>query len=171
MNIATGTLPALRPTLSPLKDSATTVSTRRCGIFKRYDPELATRDVLQKAAVWEVGTASTFRAFDVSLQGIESLYTTLDRRAVREFILENRDLAEVLLDAFEPLTEAFGPFPHVCLSIIHDPEIEKSAELLAAILTPLDAAEALKRLAQFDEWFLTQLKRTKGRLIFDLEFV
>jgi len=163
--------PRLMP--SPIEAPATTVSISRPGIFKYYGPIALPHDVHpQKIFPWSVGTASTFRTLDVSLQGIEYLYSVPDRRAVREFILDNQDLAEVLIDAFGPLTEAFGPFPQVCLSVVRDPEIENSAELLGSILTPLGVNEALDRLTRFDErWFLRQLQRANGRLVFNLEFV
>jgi hypothetical protein len=163
----------LRPMLLPLENAATTVRIGPLDMLKSYAPAEVSDDVpLEKMSLWSIGTASTFRAFDMSLRRIEDLYIVTNRRAVREFLLYNQDLAGVLLDALEPLAEAFGPFPQVCLSTVRDPEIEKSPELLGLILTPLGADEALDRLAKFDErWFLRQLQRINGRLIFDLEFV
>lgn len=121
---------------------------------------------------WLTGTASTIMAADVLLRWIEDLYIVPDRRAVREFLRTHPDLAGMLIDAHEPLVDAFGPFPQMSLSVIRDPEIEGKIELLGSILTPLGAAEALARLEQFDDrWFLRQLKQASGLLNFDLEFV
>lgn len=103
---------------------------------------------------------------------LDDLYILPDRKAVYEYIHAHPELARILFDAYEPLVEAFGPFPQVQLAVVHDPEIPVKAELSAAILTPLNVLEALARLKQFDQrWFLRRLKQVNGHLTFDIEFV
>lgn len=163
----------LRQILLPMKNTATTVILSQVNFLWNDKASAARYEVRPtKLPTWLTGTASTIMAADALLRWIEDLYIVSDRRAVREFLRMHPDLAGMLIEAYEPLADAFGPFPRVSLSIMRDPEIEDKVELLGSILTPLGAAEALARLEQFDDrWFLHQLKQASGLLNFDLEFV
>jgi|WetSurMetagenome_2_1015567.scaffolds.fasta_scaffold319373_2 hypothetical protein len=131
-----------------------------------------TASLFTETDVWSAGTASLFTETDVWLRLIESLYGFKDRNAVREFVHIHSDLAGLLVEAYDPLIEAFGPSQKVQLSVVRDPEIDDRVGLFGAILTRLTAADAMTRLEKFDEiWFLRQLKQLKGLLTFDLEFI
>jgi len=120
---------------------------------------------------WEYVGASTVKAFEQALQQIENFYLVTNPQTVRQFVRLHPYLAELLIEAFAPLREFFGPDPQVSLSVVSDPEQEGLEELLGSILTPLPPDEALARLDAFDEyWFLDQLDRANGTLNFNLEF-
>ena len=57
------------------------------------------------------------------------------------------------------------------LEVVIDPFVRGLVEIFSYIVSQLTSEEAGKRLQQFDrEWFLLQIRRTKGRLNFDVEF-
>jgi hypothetical protein len=115
--------------------------------------------------------ASTVFALEMALRQIESWYTVKEPRAVRKFIQKHPLLVDLLIEAYTPLTDFFGPDPQVSLSVVSDPEEAGLDELVGSIQTPLSPDEALERLDAFDEyWFLDQLNRTNGRLNFNLDF-
>jgi hypothetical protein len=163
----------LRWLLSPTANQEQIPSQSRFGSFLNAQNSVAYYEARpSELHGWLTGTFSTIMATDALLHWIERIYIVPDWKAVREFVREHQNLADILIDAYEPLVAAFGPFPQVSLSIVRDPEINGNVELLAAILTPLQADEALSRLEQFDaRWFLNQFKQTNGYLVFDLEFV
>lgn len=115
--------------------------------------------------------ASTVFALEMALRQIADWYTVLQPQAVCKFIRRHPSLADLLIEAYAPLTDSFGPNPQVLLSVISDPEEAGLDELVGSIRTPLEPDEALERLDAFDEyWFLDQLNRANGKLNFNLDF-
>jgi hypothetical protein len=91
---------------------------------------------------------------------------------VRRFLQTYPHLTGFLLEAFPYLEKHFGSSPHVELEVIRDPEIGRTGELIASILTPLSVDDAQARLDGLDdEWFLDELDRVDGLFNFSLEFI
>jgi len=89
--------------------------------------------------------------------------------AVRRFLYAYPQLVEVLLEAYPYLVKHFGPNPQVMLKVVRDPEAGRSEQLMAYILTSLDADEALIRLDRLDEeWFMDQFDRVGDLFNFNL---
>ena len=81
-------------------------------------------------------------------------------------------LMPVLRDADGPLRDAFGERTHVSISIETDPEVEGWEYLVMAIRTTLPALQAQAQLDAFgDAWWLENLPRAQGLLLYTLEFV
>lgn len=115
--------------------------------------------------------ASTVFALEMALRQIEDWYAVLKPQAVRKFIRRHPSLADLLIEAYAPLADFFGPNPQVLLLVVSDPEEAGLDELVGSIRTPLEPDEALERLDAFDEyWFLDQLNRANGKLNFNLDF-
>ncbi len=80
-------------------------------------------------------------------------------------------LTSLLLDASNALSQIFPDNVIYRLEVAHDREDENIEELVCFICTDLDPDEALAKLDAFDEeWFLDNIGKTNGRLIFTLEF-
>jgi len=81
-------------------------------------------------------------------------------------------LVPVLKEAFGPLRDIFGEKGKASLSVTTDPEVEDWEYLVVAIHTTLPADQAQAQLDAFGEaWWLENLPRAKGKLLFTLEFV
>jgi len=100
---------------------------------------------------------------------IEEIYSCRHAMAVRRFLYAYPQLVEVLLEAYPYLVKHFGPNPQVMLKVVRDPEAGRSEQLMAYILTSLDADEALIRLDRLDEeWFMDQFDRVGDLFNFNL---
>lgn len=119
----------------------------------------------------EIG-ASIIRALDFQIQLLDQLYILREPAEVIRFIKEHPFLAPLLLEAHSQIAKFFGPYPHVYLEIVADPEAAAGAsQLVAFVSTPLSPDEALDILARLDEsWWLEALQRAEGKLCITLEF-
>lgn len=118
----------------------------------------------------EIG-ASIILALDFQIQLLDQLYILRERAEVIRFIEERPFLAPLLLEAHGEIAKFFGPYPHVFLEIVTDPEAARARQLVAFVSTPLSPDEALDRLARLDEgWWLEALERAAGNLCITLEF-
>lgn len=118
----------------------------------------------------EIG-ASIILALDFEIQRLDELYILRERTEVIQFIEEHPSLAPLLLEAYGKIADLFGPYPHIFLEIITDPEAAESRQLVAFISTILPPNSALDRLMQLDEdWWLEVLEGADGNLCITLEF-
>lgn len=96
------------------------------------------------------------------------------------YVLENRDtvlqfidryhLIGILLQAIEPLREAFTQRSVKTLSLLTDEDGFET--LFCLIMTPGDVEEAVQALKRFDQdWWLARSHHVSGRLNFDFELV
>lgn len=80
-------------------------------------------------------------------------------------------LMDVLVEASNVVRQHFPTDTIYRLEVQQDQEDENLEELVCFIGTSLGPSEALDRLDAFDEaWFLDNIGKTHGRLIFTLEF-
>ena len=79
----------------------------------------------------------------------------------------------VLKDAIGPLWEIFsGKRQGVSVYLETDPEVEDWEYLVFALRTPLPSDQAQAQLDAFgDAWWLENLPRAQGKLLFTLEFI
>lgn len=101
------------------------------------------------------------------------------KRLLKEFVMENtsstesflknhRSLVEVLLDSVSHLRRSFGGDTTLRLDVGFEEAIPTT--IRAAALWKGSLASAREALAQFDEsWWLENVKRGRGRIVFDYE--
>ncbi len=92
-----------------------------------------------------------------------NIYTIDNPREIKDFLLSNDCLMEILFEAPEHIYRIFGQVP-IHLELHKDPE-EGWDELFIVIKSSYSAEEALRlenRLAE--EWFLDRIRDTKGKL-------
>jgi len=94
---------------------------------------------------------------------LENLYIFENFKEIKNFLLTNDYLIEILFEAPEHIYRIFGRVS-IHLELHHDPE-EGWDELFIVIKSLYSAEEAIRlenRLAE--EWFLDRMKDTKGKL-------
>lgn len=94
---------------------------------------------------------------------LEKLYIVDNPKEIKNFLLTNDHLIDILFEAPDHIYRIFGQVP-IYLELHHDPE-EGWDELFIVIKSTYSAEEAVKlenRLAE--EWFLNRIKDTKGKL-------
>lgn len=97
------------------------------------------------------------------IRELEKLYTFDNPKEIKNFLLTNDYLIEILFEAPGYIYRIFGQVP-IHLELHHDPE-EGWDELFIVIKSAYSAEEAIRlenRLAE--EWFLDRIKDTRGRL-------
>ncbi len=78
----------------------------------------------------------------------------------------------LLKESVDPLREIFGDETMLSVSVETDPEVEDWEYLVIAVRTTLPADQAQAQLDAFDAaWWLDNLPRAQGKLLFTLEFV
>jgi hypothetical protein len=103
------------------------------------------------------------------LATLERAYVLEDRSAIPTFVKRNR-LLELLLEAEEPLTAAFGEATTKKLTLVEDDD--GFVTLFCLILFPGDLDEARRALNSFDEsWWLARTHEARGKLNFDFELI
>ena len=99
---------------------------------------------------------------------LEELYIFKNPKEIKEFLIRNDDMIEVLIEAPENIRRIFGEFP-IYLELHHDPE-EDWDELFIVIksdYSPQEAVELEDRF--FEEWFANLPDRIRERLNFTEE--
>lgn len=94
---------------------------------------------------------------------LEKLYIVDNPKEIKNFLLTNDHLIDILFEAPDHIYRIFGQVP-IYLELHHDPE-EDWDELFIVIKSTYGAEEAVKlenRLVE--EWFLSRIKDTKGKL-------
>ena len=94
---------------------------------------------------------------------LENLYIFENPKEIKNFLLSNNYLIEILFEAPPHIYRIFGQVP-IHLELHHDPE-EGWDELFVVIKSTYSPEEAISlenRLAE--EWFLDKMKATQGRL-------
>lgn len=107
-------------------------------------------------------TSITFQAQKL-IEQLENLYIFDNPKEIKNFLLTNNYLIEILFEAPGHIYRIFGQVP-IHLELHHDPE-EGWDELFIVVKSPYSAEEAIrfeKRLAE--EWFLDRMKDTRGKL-------
>ncbi len=119
------------------------------------------------------GSASIVRPSGLQLRAIESLYRVPDRSRVLGFLEDHAYLVPVLVEASEHLRVHFDGASLV-LRTVTDPEeenVEDATELVLSVVTPLEPADALSKLAAFeDAWWLGVVPQAQGKLCIDLDY-
>ena len=92
-----------------------------------------------------------------------------DTKAVENFIANNRAVVPLLLEAVPHLRENFGSVP-LTLEIIAEDGPPRS--ISAFVLWRGERTAARSALKHFDEsWWMNNLKRAAGRVVFDYELI
>jgi len=100
---------------------------------------------------------------------IKSLYSLRNEEAIVEFLSQNRDLMEYLLDAPAKIREIFGDDVKLELELHTDPE-ENWDELFIVIVTSVSPKEVIEMERQlFKEWFGKIVDKIGGRLNYTSE--
>ncbi len=100
---------------------------------------------------------------------LEQVYVLEDRSAIPAFIKRNQ-LLNLLLEAREPLTCAFGEATAKKLALVEDDE--GFVTLFCSVLVPGSSDEARRALDSFDErWWLARSREADGKLNFDFELI
>jgi hypothetical protein len=122
----------------------------------------------------EIRAMTASRKIETGITGqieyLERTYIIDDRLAVLSFIERNR-LRDLLLEASNPLQNAFGNMgSRKTLRLIRDDE---GIDTLFCLVQFRGSVEAgMEALACFDEqWWLDRSERSQGKLNFDFEFV
>ena len=103
-----------------------------------------------------------------STNGLEDTYVIDDRPGVAAFIQHNR-LRGLLLEARDPLDNAFGEAAIKKLSLVCDDEGFET--LFCLVMVPGEMQQARRALRAFDQqWWLARSDRAAGKLNFDFEF-
>jgi hypothetical protein len=91
---------------------------------------------------------------------------------VEEFLATHPSVQQYLLDAREPLHQAFGKhIDKISVIATSNPEMMEGEYLVCRIQTTLPAEQALACLNTFDEsWDLENSQRVEGRVIFNVTF-
>lgn len=99
-----------------------------------------------------------------AIKDIFSLYEVRLPHEVKEYLLSNQFLVDIIIEANEKITNIFGTNVAKILELEIDPE-EGFEELFIVIRSSLPPAEGRKRLNfLMDNWFLEVLERTEGKL-------
>jgi hypothetical protein len=101
---------------------------------------------------------------------LEMLYSFRRPSEVKEFLKANPFLEPLLVEAYDKISDYFGPRPEVILEIVADPEVDDDRQLVAFIQTNRDPSEVVAKLDQFDKgWWLQASHRSRGKLCIHLE--
>jgi hypothetical protein len=105
---------------------------------------------------------------DVALATLDAFYVIDNRPAVVHFIQANR-LYRLLVQAREPLKEAFGDVTRK-LSLVRDDEGYET--LFCSVITTAALQDARRTLAAFDDnWWVDRSGQVVGKLNFDFELI
>lgn len=97
------------------------------------------------------------------IRELEKLYTFDNPKEIKNFLLTNDYLIEILFEAPGYIYRIFGQVL-IHLELHHDPE-EDWDELFIVMRSPYPAEEAIRRENQLvEEWFLERMNDTQGRL-------
>ncbi len=109
---------------------------------------------------------------ETMLASVSQLYEFADYFMVMRFLRNHPDLAALLLDAHDRLSEHFGDCVRR-LAVVVDPDSpDDEGELMVLVRTPLGPRDALAQLRALDEaWWLDALPRADGRMTIDVEYV
>ncbi|HEX5484250.1 MAG TPA: hypothetical protein VFZ08_16655 [Terriglobia bacterium] len=114
---------------------------------------------------WNTPEQENYR--DSALSGLDEVYVIDNRSAVAAFIKRNR-LLGLLIEAWEPLSAAFGETTVNKLTLVEDDE--GFTTLFCLVLFPGGLDEAKRALDLFDEsWWLAHAHEGAGRVNFDFE--
>jgi hypothetical protein len=101
-------------------------------------------------------------------KALEEIYVMEDRGSVIRFIAENR-LRGLLVQARQPLNEAFGEEAVKILTLVQDDE-DGSLALFCLVRVSGQLQEARQTLRKFDrDWWLAKSQQAAGILNFDFE--
>ena len=134
-----------------------------------------TRRLLRQDSFLEANLADLYeqrrptRDFTPQLQTLHQYYTIMDDdRTVTEFVQEEPELYWLLLEAVDPLRQAFG---EKRLIYIRVQTSDEDSILKVAVRLPANFGDDPERVLQaFDEeWWLKNCHRSGGALVFDYE--
>jgi len=99
---------------------------------------------------------------------LSNKYNFKNPQEIKEFLLSNKDLIEILISGYEHIRRIFGDFP-IYLELHHDPE-EHWDELFIIIKTNYTAEKAIELENKlFEEWFVHIIDKVGTRLNFTEE--
>lgn len=102
------------------------------------------------------------------LEKLKREYVFEDVAVTESFIRNHRSIVEVLLDAVPHLRRCFGSETTLKIGVVFEDAGPTTASAVALWKGPL--ASARESLAKFDEsWWLENVKRARGRILFDYE--
>jgi hypothetical protein len=108
---------------------------------------------------------------NIALEDLECLFNIKQKSRVQEFLLKNRYLFPLILEAYSKIDELFHPKHKCALSVVEDPE-EGGAVLLLAIQACETDSQAFETLGKFNgSWWLANLHRSKYLMTIDLRFM
>jgi len=113
------------------------------------------------------------------LEGIQRWLEDIQRASVEDFdpevdafLKRYPFLVRLLKESAEPCRRHFGETALLSVTVENDPEVESWEYLVIAVQTALPADQAQAQLDAFDAaWWLENLPRAQGKLLFTLEFV
>jgi len=101
---------------------------------------------------------------------LRSKFIFTDSVSVQSFLRTHRALSSILLEAVSYLKDCFGPDTPLTLEIAFDEGPARAIYALA--LWKRDRAESRAALNRFDEiWWMDNLKKAGGRIVFDYELL
>jgi hypothetical protein len=135
-------------------------------------PPTALSEAPEWSLFWQEMGASVIRTLEFKIQLLDELYIFRRSMEVMSFIEDHPLLVPLLEEAYINIVRYFGPYPHVFLEVISDPEATNDRQLFAFIGTHLSPDQALNSLERFDEeWWLDVLDQAQGKLCIDIEFL
>ena len=103
------------------------------------------------------------------MEQIENLYTFTDRNEVRQYLLKNPDLLDILLNGVDEIKKVFGSNFPLLLEVHTDPE-EDWDELFIIIKTDLSVEEVINKDEElFFSWFHGIIRQVGMRLSYTEE--
>ena len=107
-----------------------------------------------------------------NINEIREVYGISISKEVEEYLMNNPEIIDVILDAHPHIKKSFGSTFNLRLEIVRDPEVSGIEQLTAYIVTRISVDDALLSLSVFDdEWFLDQLDRFDNNFNFNIEFI
>ena len=105
--------------------------------------------------------------FSEMMDGLRSMYIFTSAEDVESFLRLHRNIAPILLEAYDPFRNAFDNAP-IALDIMNEEGAPRAIYALAIASEGREKARA--SLNAFDEnWLLTNVRKTAGKVVFDYE--
>ena len=114
----------------------------------------------------EADESSIFWEFHNNFKTLSNVFEFKNPDEIRKFILQNRELVEVLLEGVDEIYRIFGSDIRLQLELHNDPE-EKWDELFIVIKSSYTAREAVELERKvFNEWFVYVMDKVNNKLNF-----
>lgn len=112
--------------------------------------------------------SSIFLLVQKQIESLKNIYIFQNPEEIIQFLLSNKDLIEILLEAHKYIFKIFGKVP-IYLELHQDPE--EDWDELFVVISSMETAEQIIELEErlFKTWFDKIIKKVGNRLNFSIE--